>query len=92
MTFLGENTKSPNIDYSFIPELINNYEQLKINFKNGKEEIIETVGWRDDMKFLFHLTRVFRFYEDSGRFPKVKFQKIPNLSNARWNSRAILAL
>jgi hypothetical protein len=44
------------------------------------------------MKFLFHLTRVFRCFEESGVFPKVKFQKIPKLSNARWNSRAILAL
>ena len=89
---LGGNNTSPNIEYPFIPELVNNYEQLKMNFTNGKEEITETAGWRDDMKFLFHLTRVFRFFEETGRFPKVKFQKIPNLSNARWNSRAILAL
>ena len=89
---LGGNNTSPNIEYPFIPELVKNYEQLKMNFKNGKEEIIETAGWRDDMKFLFHLTWVFRFFEKTGRFPKVKFQKIPNLSNARWNSRAVLAL
>ena len=63
-----------------------------MNFKNNKEEITETAGWRDDMKFLFHLTQVFRFFEETGRFPEVKFQKIPKLSNARWNSQAILAL
>ena len=40
----------------------------------------------------FHLTRVFRFFEKPGAFPKVKFPKISNLSNARWNSLAILAL
>ena len=44
------------------------------------------------MNFLFHLTRVFRFYEETGTFPAVRFQKIPNLSNAKWNSHAILAL
>lgn len=63
-----------------------------MNFVNGEEDILETAGWRDDMKFLFHLTRVFRFYNETGRFPKVEFKKIPNLSNARWNTRAILAL
>lgn len=89
---LGGNNTSPNIEYPFIPELVKNYEQLRMNFKNGKEVITETAGWRDDMKFLFHLTRVFRCFEESGVFPKVKFQKIPKLSNARWNSRAILAL
>ena len=40
---LGGNNTSPNIEYPFIPELVKNYEQLKINFKNGKEEITETV-------------------------------------------------
>lgn len=89
---LGGNNTSPNIEYPFIPELVKNYEQLKMNFKSGEEEISETAGWRDDMKFLFHLTRVFRFFKETGRFPKVKFQKIPNLSNARWNSRAVLAI
>ena len=70
----------------------NLYEQLKINFKNGKEDITETAGWCDDMKFLFLLTRVLYFFEETGRFPKVKFQKISKLSNVRWNFRAILAL
>jgi len=44
------------------------------------------------MKFLYHLTRVFNFFEKKGHFPLIKFQKIPNISNARWNSRAILAI
>jgi len=62
-----------------------------MNFKNGKE-VTEAAGWRDDIKFLFNLTPAFRFFEKSGEFHKVKFQKIPNLSNARWKSRAILSL
>ena len=44
------------------------------------------------MKFLFYLTRVFRFFDANDRFPKVKFQKSPNISNARWNSKKIQTL
>lgn len=52
----------------------------------------ESVGWRDDMKFLYHLSQVFGYYEEHHEFPVVKFQSLPAMSNARWNSRAILAL
>lgn len=92
---LQEDTKSPNIAYPFVPEVMNSYNELVEQFHNGQEEIPDpqdNLIWRDDMKFLFHLTRVFRFYVTYNRFPKVKFHKIPNISNARWNSRAILAL
>ena len=51
---LGGNSTSPNIEYPFVSELVKNYDQLKMSFKNGKEDITETAGWRDDMKFLFH--------------------------------------
>jgi hypothetical protein len=89
---LGGNTVSPNIDYPFVPNVIKNYEMLKVRLANGTEQILEKSGWRDDMKFLYHLTRVYRFFEEKKYFPLVKFQKIPNISNARWNSRAILTL
>ena len=56
------------------------------------EHILDKSGWRDDMKFLYHLTRVLRFYEEKGHFPLINFKKIPNISNARWNSRATLAI
>ena len=59
---------------------------------NGLEVSVDKSGWRDDMKFLNDLTFVFKFYEEKGYFPLVNFQKIPNISNARWNSRAILAI
>ena len=51
---LGGNNTSPNIEYPFVSGLVKNYDQLKMSFKNGKEDITETAGWRDDMKFLFH--------------------------------------
>jgi hypothetical protein len=89
---LRANTKSPNIDYPFVSQLITEYEDLKTHFVNGTEPILDQAGWRDDMKFLYHLTRVFRFYVEKGHFPLIKFQKIPNISNARWNSRAIVAI
>ena len=89
---LGSKTQSPNIEYPFVSQLLKEYEQLKTQFDNGTEVILETSGWRDDMKFLFHLTQVFRFFEEKGHFPLIRFQKIPNISNARWNSRAILAI
>ena len=44
------------------------------------------------MKFLDHLTSVFRHFTERNEVPFVKFQQIPNISNAHWNSRAILAL
>jgi hypothetical protein len=63
-----------------------------MHFENGTQEIYEKEGWRDDMRFLHHLTEVFKFNDERKCMPLVKFQKLPHLSNARWNSRAILAL
>ncbi|ELT91856.1 hypothetical protein CAPTEDRAFT_195438 [Capitella teleta] len=68
------------------------YESLQSKFSNGTEDISDIRGWRDDMRFLYHLTRVMRFYEEKKRFPRVQLKKIPDISNTRWNSRAILAL
>ncbi|QQP49929.1 Uncharacterized protein FKW44_010757, partial [Caligus rogercresseyi] len=87
-----DSTKSPDIEYFFLKDLVRKYDQLKAAFSNGKAEIKETGGWRDDMKFLYHLTRVFRHFTEKDEVPFVNFQQIPNISNARWNSRAILAL
>ena len=89
---LGSKTQSPNIEYPFVSQLLKEYEQLKTQFDNGIEVTLVKSGWRDDMKFLFHLTRVFRFFDEKGHFPLIKFQKLPNISNSRWNSRAILAI
>ena len=89
---IGGSTKSPNIEYPFVPQLMNIYKELQAKFVNGTEVIVDKSDWRDDMKFLHHLTLVFKFYEEKGHFPFVNFQKIPNISNARWNSRAVLAI
>ena len=60
----------PNIEYPFIEVLLSNYDMLKIQFKNCVGNINETEGWHYDMKFLFYLTRVFRFLETMGYFKK----------------------
>jgi hypothetical protein len=52
-------TKSPNIEEIFIKELLTGYEELQGSFQNGTHIIDDKTGWRDDMKFLFHLTRAF---------------------------------
>ncbi|GLV43314.1 hypothetical protein CBL_03857 [Carabus blaptoides fortunei] len=85
-------TKSPNIEYFFVQDLMRNYEKLKTAVTNHKAEIKETGCWRDDMKFLYHLTRVFRHFTERNEIPFVNFKQIPNISNARWNSRAILTI
>ena len=88
---LHGSTKSPNIKYFFVQDLMSNYDKLKEAFSNDKTEIKETGDWRDDM-FLYHLTLVFRHITERNEIPFVNFKQIPNISNARWNSRAILAL
>ena len=88
---LHGSTKSPNIKYFFMQDLMSNYDKLKAAFSNCKTEIKETNGWRDDMKFLYHLTRVFPHLTERNEIPFVNFKQIPNISNACWNSRAILA-
>lgn len=60
---------------SNIPLSLNIYEHLKKNFKNRTEEITKTGGWRYDMEFLLHLTRAFRFSEETGGIHKVKFYR-----------------
>jgi hypothetical protein len=86
---------SPNISYPFVDQVVNNYEDLKNQFNSKKcrpHLQNEGVGWRDDMKFLYHLSQAFIFFEEHKDFPFIKFQSLPGMSNARWNSRAILAL
>ena len=44
-------TKSLNIEYPFVAELLNNYDVLKAKFVDGTEKTVDKSGWRDDMKF-----------------------------------------
>ena len=94
--FFMEPTVSPNLEYPFVTNILNNYERLKFKFLEKctveNMEMEDNPGWRDDMKYLFHLTRVFRNYKRFNKMVRVNFTALPGLSNSRWNSRAIFAL
>lgn len=85
--------QSPSINYQFIEDVIAGYEDLQKSYC-GTEKIPtrENPGWRDDFKFLFELCEAYNFYRNEGKWPQLKWQKLPSLHSARWNSRAIYAL
>ena len=87
---LHGSTKS-NFDYFFVKDLVRKYDQLKEAISSGKAKIIEeTSGWRNDVKFLYHLhmTSVTSLRNKISSF--CALQQIFNIRNARWNSCAIL--
>ena len=90
----GETPTSPNLSYPFIARLTEEYAQLKQAFTNTGKLLKKTEcdRWQDDMAFLYHLISCYKFFKTSQTFPKVNFQSLPALSNARWNSRAIYTL
>ena len=85
---------SPNLSYPFIARLTEEYAQLKQAFNNTGKLLTKTEcdRWRDDMASLYHLIECYKFFKTSQTFPKVNFQSLPALNNARWNSRAIYTL
>ena len=85
---------SPNLSYPFIARLTEEYAQLKQAFNNTGKLLKKTKcdRWRDNMAFLYHLISCYKFFKTTQTFPKVNFQSLPALSNARWNSKAIYTL
>lgn len=85
--------QSPSINYQFIEDVISGYDELKKSYC-GIEMMPkrENPGWRDDFKFLFELCEAYNFYQNEKKWPQLKWQKLPSLHSARWNSRAIFAL
>jgi hypothetical protein len=92
----GSDTRSANLHYDFVNEIVENYDRLKNTFiqrENGNEKLnVASIGWRDDMQFLLELGYAFRHYRDNRVFPLIEFKTLPHLSNARWNSRGIFGL
>ena len=90
----GGTPASPNLSYPFITKLTEEYAQLKEAFDNTEKLLkkIKCDRWRDDMAFLHHLISCYKFFKTSQTFPKVNFQSLSALSNARWNSKAIYTL
>lgn len=92
---IQEETINPDINYSFIEEISKNYVSLQNHYNefaidNDTEE--ETPGWRDDFKFLYSLCNAYRHYKATSKWLRIKWGKLPNLHQARWNSRAIYAV
>ncbi|KAI0987979.1 hypothetical protein GJ496_011966 [Pomphorhynchus laevis] len=85
-------TVSPEISYEFVSLQTKNYDKLKHDFEQGEFELEAPSGLRDDMRFLHRLMDVYNYYRIHCRFPLVHFHALPNLSSARWNSRATFAL
>lgn len=90
---LDGKTTSPDIAYEFVSELISNYNTLKHEYQqNEKRLYVGNLKWRDDMQYLYELGQAFKYYMEQNKFPFINFKTIPPISNARWNSRAILAI
>ena len=86
-------SQSPNMNYPFIDEIQEKYEHLKANYSG--EEVIpyyQEQGWRDDFRFLYDLCKAYQFHKTEGKWPFIKWHKLPSLHNARWNSRGIYTL
>lgn len=83
----------PTLNYEFVDDLIQQYDVLQQSYKPEAEMIKgQNPGWRDDFKFLYELCRAFRLLKETNAYPVIKWNKLPSLHSARWNSRAIYAL
>jgi len=91
--FFPAKSRSPNINYDFIEDILTNYDDLQQNY-SGTNVIPKqkNLGWRDDFRFLYELCEAYKYYQTEGKWPVIKWKKLPSLHNARWNSRAIFAL
>lgn len=89
----GGNTNSPDLSYDFVEVIRSKYDYLRSQFDNTGVQLKENdLKWRDDMQFLMHLINVVKFFWNEKKFPMVIFKTLPNISQARWNSRAIFLL
>ena len=84
---------SPNIEYDFVKEIAKNYKQLKSDYTFDSETcFIVKDKWNNDMDHFEELVRAFQYFLKEHRLPRIKFRSLPNLSQARWNSRGIYCL
>ena len=67
---LGGSTRSPQLPYDFINEIINNYKVLKANYEHDSELLLnENPGWRDDFRFLHQLCEAFKLNKKTCKWP-----------------------
>ena len=85
--------KETEINYGCVEAILSDYEKLQVDYNGVKETPeVENLTWRDDYKFLFELCESCKVFNASELPPKIRWRKLPSLSNARWNSRATFAL
>ena len=86
----GGATSGPKISDQFINEVIHNYSELRNNFGSPEESPKmndQDIGWRDDMKVLYYLSKVYCYYEDHKKFPVVNFRKLPAMHDGILEQR-----
>lgn len=73
-------SSSPNLHYSFVQAIIDNYTDLKIKFvNNGPTLEYDNLGWRDDMKLLYLLCESYIFYKKMVLFHKSNCYQVCHL-------------
>ena len=94
-----ENLKNKNWCLHFDEKHIKYTEYQVVVLKNENREVklevfykVEKFFWRDDMAFLHYMISCYRQFKKTASFPNVSFKTLPNISNARWNSRAFFGL
>src|SRR6218665_346310 len=92
-SFFPTESRSPNINYQFVEDVLAGYENLQKSY-SGKEKIPrrENPGWRDDFRFRFGHCEAYNFYQKERKWPQLQWHKLPSLHSARWNSRGIFAI
>ena len=90
---LGGATRSTDIAYNFVYDIVSEYDSLKTKFVQRLTRFnLPTIIWRDDLLFLLKLECTFHYFLENGEFPYIKCCGLPNLSNAGWNSRGTYAI
>ena len=81
---LGGLTRSPQLPYDFINEIINNYKVLKANNEHDSELLLnENPGWKDDFRFLYKLCETFKLNKETCKWLKIQWKNLPALHDAR---------
>ena len=62
---LPTETSKPSLNYKFIDEFKNSYEDLKTKYNSIGHPFNDTKfeGWCDDFRLLFHLSQYYKFYK-----------------------------
>ena len=92
MNFLiQEPTSKPELNYSFIDKFTGNYVALQVDYHLVATDDVNT-GTHDGEMILSSYMNYVRYIvitKQTSHWPGISWKKLPNLHQARWNSRAI---